>query len=86
MRNILLPVAAAALILSSVAATPAQADCAEDIEKLEKRFLMVGDGIPWRSSVLSFIVVAKDALEKGKKIKCGKMVKKADKLLAKFDY
>ena len=85
MRKILFPVAFAALILAGVAATPAYADCAEDIEKLEKRLLLVGDQVAWRNSVLSFIVVAKDALEKGKKKKCAKMVKKADKLMSKFD-
>lgn len=84
MRKILLPVAAAALILSSVAATPAQADCAADIKKLEERMMTANESKPYFQNALGKIARAKDHLAKGKKGKCAKSVEKADKLLAKF--
>ena len=81
MRKILLPVAAAVLILSSVAATPAHADCAADLDKLDRRMWIVPDNSQLQLGMESLIAFAKKHLEKGREKKCKKIVKKVDKIL-----
>ena len=81
MRKLTVYIIGAALVSLSFMTTQAYAkeSCAEGIKKLEDRNEILKGGM--KSTIDSFIYEAKTALKEGKKKKCKKKVKIANKIL-----
>ena len=69
-----------------VGATPAHADCAEELEKLEKRMWMVPDNSQLQLGMESLIGKAREHLELGRVKKCKKITKKVDEVLTRHEF
>ena len=81
MRKLTVYIIGAALVSLSFMTTPAYADCAAEIEKLEVRISVLGTMGSLRQNIENKIIKAKKFLEKGKKKKCLKLAKKAGNLM-----
>ena len=83
MRKLTTYIIGAALVSLSFMTTPAYADCAADLERLQINVETLGPRSGVRQKVEGWIYKARQKLKKGNEKGCAKLVKKGEKKMKK---